>query len=335
MKTVAIITEANNSVGTGHLYESLAVAKELIKNKHNVLFFVNQDAPTVLLNHIPCKYKIYGTLDHDVHTMVKVINNNGCHCILTNLRKIDNEQVKALKSYKDSCVICIDELGHRPLDCDIVINSLIDDYYHNYGKSCAIKYFGTKYFIMKPDFSKLRNKNSVTRKNIEVISISMGGSDISGTTLKLLCCLSKTNVKINVITGGGFLYHEELDRLLDQLSDQNITAFKNISNIAEIFLESDIAFCMGGNVLYELACLGIPALTVYEAPHEKSSSEKFQAQGFGYCVGQAERFTNQDVWSAMKKLEYDIRTVHKERGMSIVDGHGLNRILKIIEGYNG
>jgi spore coat polysaccharide biosynthesis predicted glycosyltransferase SpsG len=329
-----LITESDDNVGTGHLYESCTLASKLIECNNDVLLYVNQNIPHPLLSSIPCAYMFYGNLQNDFQAIGMKIMEYNCKAVITNLRKIDNVIVGLLNQYNNIQTICIDELGHRSLECDILINPLIDSYFHDYTENCkADKYFGPEYMIMKPDFSVLSKQNKFIENEIKTISICMGGADISGSTLKILCALKPSNVKINVIVGGGFLYHDELSKTVNTLNKNDIKVFNNISNVAEVLFPSDMAFCAGGNTLYELACLGVPTITIYEAPHEKSSADSFAKRGFGLCLGQADVVTEDDIIDALNiSSDREFRKQQYENGKKIVDGMSLTRIVKLVGG---
>jgi spore coat polysaccharide biosynthesis predicted glycosyltransferase SpsG len=329
---ICIISESNNVVGTGHFYESCTLASEIEKKGEPVLFFINKNIDNNLLNVLPCKYYQYNNLADDIYLIIDLVRQNKCNVVVTNLRKIDNSIIDTIKKKIAVEVVCIDELGHRPLGSDIIINPLIDNHYHDYGKACkAVKYFGPGYMIMRAEFSTFHGMTKKINKNIETISICMGGTDISNTTTKILSSIEKQDAAVNVILGGGFLHTARVEEIVLSLKIGTVKILKNIPNVADVFWDSDIVFCMGGNTLYELACLGVPAVTIYEDKHEKSSAACFQEKGFGVCLGQVNNIRGGDIISIIKEIDYrQTRQNQSECGRKIVDGRGLNRTIELI-----
>ena len=322
--TVHIITEANAEVATGHFSEARVISERLSAENINVNILVNKDIPQPLLDTLECSFAYYD----DITECIDIVK--GYPLVITDLRRVDNEFIKALKKHSDKTkVLCIDELGFMRLDCDIIINPLIDPYYHTYELPKATKLFaGAEYMLMKPQFSKLAKKSRELSKAIESITICMGGADTPGTTMRVLEGLNDFHGCINVVVGGGFKHNDALEKL----KRSNINIYQNIQNIYDIFINTDLAFCSGGNVLYELACLGTPAVTVYTNPHEKRSADCFALRGFGKCICQANELNPQNVKEVIDSFQsLDTRHSHMIAGKELIDGLAPERIWNIIQ----
>ena len=76
------------------------------------------------------------------------------------MRKIENNFLKEVMYSlpRDIKVVCIDELGHRELMADIIINPMINSYYWNYGNSRAQLFCGAEYLILPQIVSKIHLK---------------------------------------------------------------------------------------------------------------------------------------------------------------------------------
>jgi spore coat polysaccharide biosynthesis predicted glycosyltransferase SpsG len=95
-----------------------------------------------------------------------------------------------------------------------------------------------------------------------------------------------------------------------------------------LLFEGDVGFTAGGNTLYELACVGTPALVLYEDDHEMEQGIEFQRNGFGVCLGRGVGVTKSRIWRELDKLEEpDVRETWSRKGRSVVDGQGVERVL--------
>lgn len=335
--SLAIFTEYSNQIGSGHLIESYNLARFALIKGVKVLIWIRDTAPASILAKFPYPYNFFHffSSQKEIDKIQKTIISNGCKVILFNFRKVSNEALSLFK-YKNFKLICIDELGNRHLDCDVVINPLIAEKYHNYSSTNDdLKFYtGPDYLPLSAGFSQAHIKKRVFNKEIKTVSVSLGGVDRTGTTLKLIDALAqwKQEVIKNIVLGAGFLYLADIYKRIELLKDRNFRIYHNIANIESLFLESDIAFTAGGDTLYELACLGTPAIVLYEDEHEKENGLAFERLGFGVCLGRGVQANKKDIFSALKRFEdVKIRRMHSFRGKEIVDGKGSHRILKIIE----
>lgn len=331
-----IFTEANENVASGHLIECIVIARVLIQRGHHIFFWINQDIQDALKKRISFPYLEYNNNLIDNEQFYTGLEKSDI--VIFNLRYIQNNFLNFLKNYTNAFILCIDELGNRKLDCDIIINNMLDSKYHNYfisdSKNPKKKIFvGPKYLILPETFSEIRKKDKPICSDVHIITISMGGVDRCGATLKLTKILMKLfpKIQLNIILGGGFLYKKELDILLKG-NIKNITLYYNLPSLAEVFFQSDLVFCAGGNTLYELACLGTPALVIYSATHEKDTGKSFEELGFGKCLDDIHSINASDILEAVKLMDSkSYRQIQYQNGRKIVDGLGFQRITDIIE----
>lgn len=332
---LSIFTEASSQIGTGHLIESFNIAQLALNNGIKVNLWVSENSPISLLSKSPCPYHVFDSLTSEESKKIRsILIRGGCRVMVFNFRSVSNENILSLR-FDNLKTVCIDELGGRRLDCNVIINPLIVDKYHNYSSNNDYLkiYTGPNYLSMSSEFAELHAKGKVFNREIENITVCMGGVDRTGVTLKLMDVFAEwdDNVRKNIILGGGFLYVDEVDKRMKAYKDKNFVVYCDVSNIGLLFWESDIVFTAGGNTLYELACVGTPAIVLYEDEHEKENGMAFEKRGFGYCIGKGIDVNKEDILNVVEKFK-DIknRQSHSIKGKEIVDGNGSQRILNII-----
>jgi spore coat polysaccharide biosynthesis predicted glycosyltransferase SpsG len=334
--TLLIITEASELIGTGHLLESFHLAKMAAAFGIKVSLWANQQAPESLLAYSPLPLQKYGNLEEEISNMLKEPDVNGFSAIVTNCRFIDNRTLAKIRGKTCAKILCIDELGNRPLDCDVIINPLPAGKYDIYPEiSKQTVYSGPGYLIMSESLQQAHKIERDYHNGIKTISVCMGGVDRSGATLKIIDILAdwKASCRKNLILGGGFPWFKEVRTKIRSMPGLGFKVYQNISNITDLFLDSDVVFSAGGNTLFELACVGTPAIVLYEDEHEAYNSLSFSKQGFGLCPGSGTTVNRDDI---LKCLDYfddpDVRMQHAERGKQLVDGRGCERIIAIVKG---
>lgn len=329
---MAIFTEASRKIGTGHLAESIDLARLAGESGFIFSFWVDGNSPRSVLEKIPFSYTLFSSIDE----AQKILSGKEFDAAVFNFRKINNNVLRSLDGI-DLITVCIDELGGRRLDCDAIINSLAAASYHRYpGTSSSAKlYSGPEYLAISPRFREIRGRNRKFSGDIKEITVCMGGIDRTGATLNIVDALTgwKDAVRKNIILGAGFPYYPEINNKIALLKKHNFRIYRNVGDVAPFFSRSDVVFTAGGNTLYELACVGTPAIVLYEDEHEKENSLAFQRRGFGISLG---RGANVAAGKILETLEiFDdprLRNKHSSTGRKIVDGKGSHRILRIIKG---
>lgn len=330
---VLIVTEVNNKVASGHLFECLVCYEELQKDC-NVYLMVNGDMPPLFKKRLPKKYiKYQSNIQDEVETLAHYVSEYGITIIVFNLREIKNTFLHKVQEMVNAGIICIDEFGHRALDADIIINPMVSETYWTYDTRAEL-YCGAEYLVLSPEIARYHKLDRPVNERIEEITVSMGGVDAPGTTLKLAQWLPEIldGVRINLVIGGGFPYKKELKKITK--NNKRIIIHQNIDYLFDLFYQSDLAVCAGGNTLHELAAIGTPTLVIPSMLHELQNGRTFQRKGFSICCDIAEQINRQGFELNLRRL-YDvgIRRDMKERGMHIADGRGGERVCRIIRNY--
>jgi spore coat polysaccharide biosynthesis predicted glycosyltransferase SpsG len=335
---IAIFAESSYKIGTGHLMESLYLAQIARGKGLQVSLWVSKDSPESILKRFKFPYRFYSSLNHagELRRISKEIKKDIYGVIIFNQRKISNDTLTQLRT-DGMKIVCIDELGNRRLNCDVLINPSLVEKYHIYpfSKYNLRIYTGPAYLPMSPNFERVHKIKRIFRDEIKAISICMGGVDKSASTLKIIDALAdwSADVRKTIILGGGFRNVAAVHRKIKEFNIRNFRVCWNVKNIASVFLESDFAFTAGGDMLYELACAGTPAVVLHEDEHEKENGIAFQKRGFGFHLGKGIDSKKKDILDALKSFrDKRVRQRHCSRGRSIVDGKGNLRILNIIKG---
>ena len=328
---VLIVTEANNKVASGHLFECIVCYNELIKWIPDTFLMVNSDMPPQFKEKLPqgyCEYRSDIQMESDY--LVQYILENQIGVIVFNLREISNDFIKRIRHALSVRIICIDEFGHRTLDADIIINPMIDESYWQYDSNAAL-YCGAEYLVLPPKIVKYHDMDKRINEVIRTVTVSMGGVDAPGSTLKIAKWLLNIweNVQLNIVIGGGFSYREELNEIIK--NKEHVAVYQNIDFIYDLFFESDLAICAGGNTLHELAIIGVPTMVIPSMPHELKNGQAFQNKGFSFCCDLADEIKKEDFINRLKMLESaEQRRLMCLCGKKAADGKGYERVCSIV-----
>lgn len=330
---IVVLTEADEKIASGHLKECIVLTEELRKRGYNAVLWVNEDIPKGFLKGTCSEYYMYRRpIEQGIVEVNSYLEQESVQLLVLNLRRVDNELILKIKKKCNVLILCIDEFGHRRLDCDIIVNPMIDERFGQYTGKYKQKYLGNKYLILPTKYYEWNQKEKRIRDKIEEITISMGGVDLNNTTLRVVNWLQEQHlgiIKVNVVLGGGYSHLDGLKKAIR--CKNNFVIFQNINYLDELFFNSDIAFCAGGNTLHELACIGTTAVVIPTMPHEYQNGKTFEAKGFGICYKDFDEFVLNMNWSFWDYFDKERRSLHMQAGKGCSDGGGYLRMIGLVQ----
>ena len=168
------------------------------------------------------------------------------------------------------------------------------------------------------------------RKDVKNILITMGGSDPTCQTEKILSALVENNVDSNMDVVIGMAYKGKSPVTSHQ---SPVKIYHNVSNMAELMAKADMAFVAGGITLYEAASIGLPVIVIAQDKYQELAAMEFQKRGFGKYLGFFSDVTKDMISEGFKELinDYDRRKKMSDIGRRLVDGKGVYRVAEIIK----
>lgn len=329
-----LLTEADAHVGTGHFVETLNLAAELkIKDIDSLLMVPATTSPTLLARVDTPLERLSNLSPDSLHAAVRRHVVDGTRLALTNLHEVSTEQVRSLTAV-GLRVLCIDDIGDRHLDCASVITPSPVPRRQRYTSShCEFHvYAGPQYLSMAHEFGAWNLLEREWNGGIRSIVIAMGGIDRTGTTLRIVAGLRDWPSKAvkNIVLGAGFRRGRELELLL-QGAGGSWRVHRNLPTLADLFARADVGFTAGGDTMFEMACVGTPAIVIYEDDHERDQGRALAETGFSICLGSGTSFVGKDMLGALDLLERpQERNKRGQAGKRQVDGQGTSRICDIV-----
>jgi len=228
-------------------------------------------------------------------------------------------------------------MGTRSIECDVIFNNTIVDRYHRYTSSqpnfrlCT----GPDYMALGCEFAEFNRKPRQGGNGIRSIVVAMGGTDPSSVTCTLLEAILPRwpDLKADIVLGVNFKEFDRLNRIQSSGVPQQMRVHRNLKSLASLLFEADVGFTIGGNTLCELACVGTPALTLFDDDHEREQAEEFERRGFGYCLGSVRGSESERIVRGLSRFQdRALRERHSETGRRLVDGGGVKRIMDVLLG---
>jgi UDP-2,4-diacetamido-2,4,6-trideoxy-beta-L-altropyranose hydrolase len=215
-------------------------------------------------------------------------------------------------------ILVIDDLADRPHDCDLLLDqNLGGDRAGRYDKLVPARcrrLIGPRYALLRREFRDARAGLRGRDGSLRRILVFFGGSDPSGETLKTLDALTVLNRKdlaVDVVVGASNPRQDEVRSRCAALPN---TAFHSqISTMAALMAQADLAVGAGGTANWERCFLGLPAITIIIAGNQQASTDALAAAGAVRNLGRSEDVTRDHIAAALNEM---IASPALLRGMS-------------------
>jgi UDP-2,4-diacetamido-2,4,6-trideoxy-beta-L-altropyranose hydrolase len=322
---VFILTEGGLHIGFGHVTRCLAIYDAFREKKIDPLLAVNGDE----------------TVAHLMNGTIGNICTNWVYEPEALLDYMRNADIAVVDSYlaDQEFYRRISETVRTPVYFDdtmrinyprgVVINGNICAEELNYPQRKDITYLlGSQYIPMRKEFWDVPEKK--VRRSIKTVMITFGGNDIRNLTPWILKTLNREFPEYikRVVIGDGFRNKACIEGLIDKKTE--LVMCPDAKEMKEVMLESDIAISAGGQTLYELARVGVPAIAIAVADNQLFNIRGLHKAG---CIEDGGRWGDKN---RSRRLIKGIETLD-DRNMRIksvqsarefIDGLGARRIVK-------
>ncbi|MGO9014984.1 MAG: PseG/SpsG family protein [Dissulfurispiraceae bacterium] len=327
---VFIVTEGGDRIGFGHITRCLSLYQAFEASGVLPEFVVYGDASIddVLKN---MRYKRLNWHEHKERILSSI---NGSDIAIIDSYLAD---LNFYREVSDSArvPVYIDDNKRVDYPKGVVVNGSISAELLHYPSREHIAYLlGPEYIPQRKEFWNVPDKE--IREKVESIMITFGGDDprnITPAVLRLLVTRYPLIAK-NVIIGRGYRNADEIKTAADGRTE--LIYFPGAEGMKSVMLESDLAISAGGQTLYELARVGVPAVVVAVADNQFNHARGWQRTGFiEYAGWWEDGMLLDNVDGALKQLEdSDRRKKMSQTGSALVDGKGAKRIVDYLVGMN-
>lgn len=169
------------------------------------------------------------------------------------------------------------------------------------------------------------------------ILITTGGSDSFNLAGQLLMEAMKYDAlkekEYHVVSGSLNPHIGELQALAQK--HENIHIHCNVTNMAELMAESEVALSAGGSTLYELCAVGVPVIAFSFAENQERLVQTFVKRGIAQYGGNYRTDGNKMIQNTIAGLETlledkNLRSEYRKKARTLVDGKGAERIAEAI-----
>ena len=333
--------DGNKTIGAGHIMRCLSIADALKDIGLESAFVTADDCMSGLIKSRGYDNIILNTdyreTDGELDTLFKLKEFNEADGIVADSYFATDSYLKAL-SGKKKTVYIDDYLRIRPVDAIINYNVYADTSKYNAEDSEKMPKL-----ILGASFAPLRgmfqNITPITiRETVKNVLFLAGGSDPEHAALKFVDELKnhEDDFKYNIVIGALSEDYEVIREVAD-LSGGRINVLKNVTDMAALMLDSDIAISAAGSTLYELCACGVPTINYVLADNQILAAKTFGNKEIMLYGGDLREDADayNRMYSLIKKLSEDmvLRIKLSSKANIIIDGNGAMRLAKELERF--
>ena len=343
MRRIVFRADGNAQIGAGHIMRCLSLGMAA-RQLGMECIYIMADASfkkTVEDYGFSCKIlnSNYTKMDQEIDQTVQYIR-----MFTPEVMVVDSYFIS--KSYLDQLhhwtkLVYIDDIKSFPYPVDYLINYNAGSASWNYAdfyKKNKIKkpqlLLGEYYIPLREEFQNM--KYTPVKKVVTDILFSAGGADPERVALEFankICCSEKTKqYRFHLVLGSFEPDTEELKQLERQYSE--ICIHQNVTNMAKLMRECDLAVSAAGTTLYELCACGIPTITYILADNQILGAESLCEKEIMKNAGDIRK--REDFWNGLSEMILKLCEDHEERqrmrvnAMKSVDGKGAEHIIETV-----
>ncbi len=314
---VVIRADASLRIGNGHVMRCLTLADALTEQGAEC-HFICREHPGHLIEFIRSKgYPVHVLPIGQTGPPAKIgpsqtphaswlgttqaQDAEGCRAVLMGLQPdwliVDHYalDVNWEESLGSCCrrLMVIDDLADRPHSCELLLDQNLgrkkSDYEGLVPARCTIL-AGPKYALLRPEFKALRQYSLKRRANKRLgnILITLGGVDQYNATGNVLDALKHCSLpgecRINVVLGPQAPWLGQVRASAAELSCLT-EVFVNVSNMAQLMADCDLAIGAAGSTSWERCCLGVPSLIVVLAENQWGGAKALDSKHAAILIG--------------------------------------------------
>jgi UDP-2,4-diacetamido-2,4,6-trideoxy-beta-L-altropyranose hydrolase len=193
---------------------------------------------------------------------------------------------------------------------------------------------GPQYALLRREFGKWRSWRRSHPPLARRVLVTLGGADPANATQKVIAALSRLQgegLEAVVVVGTNNPHLPALRAALPADSS-TLRLLTDVKDMAELMAWADVVVCAGGSTCWELAYMGLPALTLVLAENQVDVAAGLAVHGVAQNLGWHTTLSEATLADALSELMRNgpARRTMSARGRELADGEGGPRVVKTL-----
>ena len=339
--------DSSTHIGLGHVMRCLVLAEQLLLRGHSI-HFICRDLPgnyipalkdlgyvvLILPNESSSSYEKRETyVDIDLQQTMSLVKNQKIDWLIVDHYKLDWLWESHFRTSTKKIMV-IDDLANRKHDCDLLLDqnyytTLFGRYDTLLPSFCKLL-IGPSYALLRNEFSEQRKSLAVRNGEINRLLVSLGGSDFSNTTLKILEGIQDSNfntLPTDVVLTENSPYKDDIKEWC--YARKNYQFYCPSKNMAALIKNADLSIGAGGTTTWERCCLGLPTLVVRVASNQDELIKQGLLANIFDFLGDVLTIKKENITHKLNTLASESQKLRdmSQNGMNLVDGLGATRVV--------
>ena len=247
----------------------------------------------------------------------------------------DSDYQRAVRAGGCRLLVIDDTIRLTHYDADILLNQNLGAAQLKYDcNSDAVVLLGPEYALLRREFIFWRSRLHTVPETARKILVTLGGSDPDNVTLNVIRALRGleiTRLQIRIVAGPANPHIEEL-RDAAAAFPGRLELLSAVSDMAPLMAWADLAITAAGSTCWELACLGLPAVSLVIAENQRGIAEELGTAGVVFNLGWHAEVSAERLATAVDGLLFSSfrRLRMSQKGRALVDGKGAERVVSAL-----
>ena len=163
------------------------------------------------------------------------------------------------------------------------------------------------------------------------VLVTLGGADPDNVTTRVIEALARLDrdaLEVRVVVGGGCVHYEAVGKAVANAGPR-FHLLRDVARMSDWMAWADLAVTAGGTTCWELAFMGVPMVVLILADNQVHVAQGLAGAGAAVSAGWARDMAPARLAAAVSTLlkDPDRRRVMGERGRTLVDGRGAERVV--------
>jgi UDP-2,4-diacetamido-2,4,6-trideoxy-beta-L-altropyranose hydrolase len=340
---ILIRADASPEIGTGHVMRCLALAQAWQDAGGRTIFLMAQSTPSILarLAAENCRVITLSAVpgsDEDAAFTNEYAWRLNAEWLVIDGYAFGGEYQEQIRS-RERKLLCVDDAGKcNRYIADIVLNQNLtarEGLYPNCDPDVQLL-LGPSFCLLRREFTPWRTRQREISDVGRKVLVILGGSTPADVGVRVMESLARAMVdglRAIFLVGGSSPDTAALE-ICAATFPEKISIRRDVSNMAELMAQADVAISAAGSTCWELCLLGLPSILLDVADNQIPIALELDRLGCASYAGSGNRIRPDQLATLLQNL---LASQNKRRSMSarsrqLVDGMGAERVVSAMRG---
>ncbi len=337
---IIIRTDANSTIGAGHLMRCLALAQawQDLGGQATFAMHTGHSAFAERLHAEGCTtacIDAYAAGDEqDAISLAKLASHHDAQWLAVDGYNFDSSYLRAAVQTELPLLMVNDLPFPDACPADLIVNpnACVNESMYPNRKPTATLLLGAAYAMLRREFRHAASQERLVRATPEHVLLTMGGADpdnITAECINELAAIEYPNLMYTVVVGPANPHHNSIVRAIAN-HQTRCRLLENVTDMAPLMLSADLAITAGGSTCWELAAVGLPSIILILADNQEPIAQAMHTHKAAINLGRAGSLTAGSLAGHLiELLDDDVqRQSMSNNGRQLIDAQGSRRVVQ-------